>query len=232
MRIRTFFLTGIFFILLTHKKKFYFLFLHLQAFFISQTFNFFNLGTPAEIFFWQKKFLKAKRLYMGIIFKTFILPTYHLFFMGERVGFNIKQGNETSLIYRQQWMEDPKIVVSKTWDTLLTRQKYVDGKFQTVKGEVDQGDVALRGDLDIGRAFAALVYSNYEPPFESIEKDIHCDINDHGLVTIDISDYKNWVITQTEIDYDYESGSSEGETKIIGYMTEKGYKEIVGYDDL
>lgn len=169
---------------------------------------------------------------MGIIFKTFILPTYHLFFMGERIGFNIKVGSDKSQIYRQHWMRNPVLVVTKTWDTLLTTKRYVNGKFKKVKGEVDGGNVALRGDLDIGRAFAALVYSNYEPPFESIEKDIHCDINDHGLVTIDISDYKNWVITQTEIDYDYESGSSEGETKVIGYMTEKGYEEIVGYDDL
>jgi hypothetical protein len=130
-------------------------------------------------------------------------------------------------------MSDPRIVTTKTWNTLLTKKDYVNGKFKTVKGKVDDGDVALRGDLDIGRAFAALIYSNYEPPFESIRNTIQCDINDHGLITIDITNYKNWVITQTDINYDFESNvSSEGETKIIGYMTERGYKEIVGYDEL
>ena len=151
--------------------------------------------------------------------------------MGERIGFRIKDENNMSQIYRQQWMSDPSVVVTNTWNTLLTKKEY-GHEIKTVKGKVDDGDVALRGDLDIGRAFAALVYSNYEPPFESIRNTIQCDINDHGLITIDITDYKNWVITQTEIDYDYEKGSSEGETKIIGYMTERGYKEIVGYDEL
>lgn len=153
--------------------------------------------------------------------------------MGERIGFNIKEGNETSQIYRQQWMSDPRQVVTKTWNTLLTTRRYVNGKYKAVKGKVDEGDVAIRSDLNIGRAFASLVYSNYQPPFESIQKNIQCDINDHGLITIDITDYKNWIITQTDIDYDFETNtSSEGETKIIGYMTEKGYEEIVSYNNL
>jgi hypothetical protein len=157
--------------------------------------------------------------------------------MGERIGFRIKDGDKTSQIYRQQWMSDPNEVVTKTWNTLLSKRKYnwkaKPLTFKIELGKVDDGDIAIRQDLDIGRAFAALVYSNYEPPFESIRDTIQCDINDHGLITIDITNYKNWVITQTDINYDFESNiSSEGETRIIGYMTEKGYEEIVNYDEL
>jgi hypothetical protein len=157
--------------------------------------------------------------------------------MGERIGFRIKDGDKTSQIYRQQWMSDPNEVVTKTWNTLLSKKKYnweaEPLTFKIELGKVDDGDVALRTDLDIGRAFAALVYSNYNPPFESIQEDIQCDINDHGLITIDITNYKNWVITQTEIDYNFEKNLSyEGETRIIGYMTEKGYEEKVNYDEL
>jgi len=72
MRIRTLFFHGHFFILLAHKKKFYFLFLHLQAFFISQNFNFLIQALKPGIFFAKKKLLRAKRLYMGNLIETFI----------------------------------------------------------------------------------------------------------------------------------------------------------------
>jgi hypothetical protein len=68
-----------FFILLAHKKKLYFLFLNLQAFFISQNFNFLIQALKLGNFFGKKTFLKAKRLYMGSLIEAFILPTHQMF---------------------------------------------------------------------------------------------------------------------------------------------------------
>lgn len=159
--------------------------------------------------------------------------------MGERIGFRVKDKNGVSAIFRQQFMSAPQEVVENTWNTLLSHKTFVDkdySKLQLVHGKVGDGMLALRNDLDIGRAFAALVYSNYEPPFNSIESDVNCDITDHGLVEIDVSDYKHWKVYHYEVDwhdnFDVPSTLDEDSKTLYAEMTEKGYKQLAKLETL
>lgn len=136
--------------------------------------------------------------------------------MGERIGYRIRDKDGVSDILRKQWMEDPRLVTQNTWDMLLNGDK------------VGSGMCALRDDLEIGRGFAALVASNYNAPFDSIEKDIHCDISDHGLIEIDVSQYDNWKIYHIPVNWD-ESGSSEEDRSLIAEMSDRGYMATVDF---
>ncbi len=153
--------------------------------------------------------------------------------MGERIGFRVKDKDGVSAIFRQQFMSAPQEVVENTWNTLLSTRRFTDKDYthlEQVILKVGDGSVALREDLDISRAFAALVYSNYEPPFNSIEQNIHCDINDHGLVEIDISDYKHWKVFHYDIDYHADADPSnelnENSKVLYAEMTEKGFVKV------
>ncbi len=130
--------------------------------------------------------------------------------MGERIGYRIRDKDGVSDILRKQWMEDPTIVTVRTWETLLAGEK------------VGSGMCALRDDLDTGRGFAALVYSNYNAPFDSIEKNVHCDITDHGLIEIDVSKYDNWKIFHIPISWSENESREEGRY-LIANMSERGY---------
>jgi hypothetical protein len=74
--------------------------------------------------------------------------------MGSRVGYRVRcaKGAQNELIgekvvspiLRQQWIGGIKLGVKKMWETL--------------GGKPGDGGQALRGDLDISRGFAAMVY--------------------------------------------------------------------------
>lgn len=126
--------------------------------------------------------------------------------MGDRAGYRFVSKKEVSPIYRVQWMKSINGVVQNTWDTLC------DGK------PIDDGSCALRTDLGIGRAFAACIYSNYTPPFESIENITDCDISDEGLFEIDISNYKKWVVYHYDVSFEDGKLSNKKE---IGFIDGK-----------
>ena len=140
--------------------------------------------------------------------------------MGERIGYRTRDKNGTSQIIRKQWMKNVQEVVTETWNTL--------------GGNPDNGMQAIRNDLENDRAFAALVSVVYDPPFDSIHDNVQCDISDHGLVEIDVTDYKNWNIYHYEVDWDKDAGESlnEGSKKLYGRMNTKGWKHIKKLDTL
>ena len=137
--------------------------------------------------------------------------------VGERIGFCVRDETGRSQIFRQQWMTEPETAVMNTWNTLGGTTS------------IGSGGQALRADLDIGRAFAALVYSNYLPPFNSIQDTINCDINDHGLVEIDITQWDSWKIYHIPILYHPEDNSStEAEKYLYATMSKNGFVKTNG----
>ena len=146
--------------------------------------------------------------------------------MGERIGYCVRDPNGRSPIFRKQWMIEPETVVKLTWDKLLTTMSFEGDEFKEVKRNVGDGSIALREDLTKSRAFAALVNTIYSPPFDSIHTDINCDINDHGLIEIDVSEYNNWKIYHIPIPYNEDD--KEGDKVLYATMSEAGFKQ---YED-
>jgi hypothetical protein len=152
--------------------------------------------------------------------------------MGSRIGYCVKDKEGRSPIFRKQWASSIKEAVINMWNNL--------------GGIVDDGCQAIRSDLSKERGFASLCYSIYQPPFNSIEPDSNCDIGDNGLIEIDISNYKNWIIYHIEIgNYDelrrkykdFEKNYKKYKTKVnwtkeckktkIAQMNEKGFKWLI-----
>jgi len=149
--------------------------------------------------------------------------------MGSRIGYCVESNKKRSSILRSQNpLGSIEVMVKKTWDTLLSKREYSDNynTWKYVQGNIDDGNVALRDDLDIDRAFASLVYSNYEPPFTSIHENTGCDIHNNGLIIIDCTDYKNWVIYQTDVVFNYDDSTEPPKTiskKKIARMDSLGF---------
>lgn len=133
--------------------------------------------------------------------------------MGSRIGYRVKHDTEHSDILRKQWVGSLKEGVYKMWTTL--------------GGTPGDGGQAIRHDLDIGRGFAAMVVSFYEPPFNSIEKDTRCDIADNGLIEVDISDYQAWKVYHIGIGYLGEDDGKEGKRTQIATMDKLGFTWII-----
>ena len=108
--------------------------------------------------------------------------------MGNRAGYRIREGDKVSHLIRKQWQyDDLRWVVTSVAQTLLQTCNGI--------GDVGDGSVALRHDLDIGRLTAALYSVAYEPPFDSIRTDpLTCDISDNGLHEIELVDWNHWKI--------------------------------------
>lgn len=136
--------------------------------------------------------------------------------MGSRIGFRVIQKDEKSQVFRQQWNGGVEKTIIKTWEALIAGKTLLDGM------------QAIRDDLDIGRAFCALVASNYQPPFESIEKDTHCDISDNGLIEIDISNFKEWKIFHYKVDW--ETGVLSDKTHVAD-MSINGFAWLVNPEE-
>lgn len=131
--------------------------------------------------------------------------------MGSRIGFCTEdKSKERSPIFRQQWKCSIEEAVSQMWKTL--------------GGKPDDGGQAIRDDLENGRAFAALVRSIYTPPFESIQLTTNCDISDNGLITIDITDYKHWIVYHEEVEW--ETGKTF-DKQPIAEMSINGFKWLI-----
>jgi hypothetical protein len=132
--------------------------------------------------------------------------------MGSRIGFRVIQKEDKSQIFRQQWNGGVEETIRNTWLTLSAGKTLLDGM------------QAIRDDLDIGRAFCALIASNYHAPFESIEKDTKCDISDNGLIEIDINDFKEWKVFHYRVDW---SSGNLSEKTHVAKMSSKGFKWFV-----
>jgi len=133
--------------------------------------------------------------------------------MGSRIGFCVRDANKRSGILRQQWASSIKEGTEKMWTTL--------------GGNPGDGGQAIRHDLDISRGFAALVYSIYQPPFNSIQDSTLCDIANNGLIEIDISDYKDWKIYHIKIGWKGEEEGKEEKKTLIATMNKDGFKWVV-----
>jgi hypothetical protein len=138
--------------------------------------------------------------------------------MGSRIGWRVIKGEEKSDILRQQWKSSLSKGLEGMWANLS------DGK------PVGDGSGAIRDDLDCSRAFAALVAAVYSKPYNSIEKDINCDIDNNGLVEIDIEDFKCWKVyiqdlgVQTQIgDWDW---GALGQRHLVAQMSPKGFEYL------
>lgn len=153
--------------------------------------------------------------------------------MGSRIGYRIsqkvkykengkeKEKVEVSQILRKQWATSIVELTENTWKTLLGNKK------------INDGSIALRHDLNIGRTCAAMVFRNYEPPFHSLESTTNCDIGDNGLIEIDITKYDSWVIYHYKVDW--ETGTLGRKHKIakmdIGgfeWLISDGTRENIG----
>lgn len=108
--------------------------------------------------------------------------------MGDRAGYRIREGDEVSNLIRKQWqISDIKELVSDIAETLLHDYN--------MQGKINDGFVALRHDLDIGRLTAALYHAVYDQPFDSIETDpVTCDISDNGLYEIELVEWNHWKV--------------------------------------
>lgn len=153
--------------------------------------------------------------------------------MGSRIGYCVVSNGERSPIFRMQWKTSIEELVKDTWKMLLTRRKYNWEKSNPFEGyeqgKINDGDVAIRDDLDQGRAFAAMVRVGYEPPFHSIQSSIWCDINDNGLIEVDVTNYKKWTIRHIDIHYK-KDGDKEGKITRIATMSEDGFKWLISQD--
>jgi len=136
--------------------------------------------------------------------------------VGSRIGYCVRKANKRSQIFRKQWKQSISFVVQNMWDLLSLKKKELGGM------------QAIRDDLGIERAFAALVVSAYTPPFDSIEEDTGCDITDNGLITIDISDYKDWKIYHSDVDF---YGELVNET-LIAKISVNGFRWLVSQKEL
>lgn len=123
--------------------------------------------------------------------------------MGERCGYRVKEGNIVSDILRKQWWiggdeESIKKMVKNIASILLSNGLGLYGGDE--KSIINGGFVALRHDLDIGRLTAAMFASLYKAPFDSIEKDINCDISDNGLFEIELVKWNYWKINHYPVE--------------------------------
>lgn len=75
--------------------------------------------------------------------------------------------------------------------------------------KINDGSLALRYDLHYDRLFPAMIVALYQAPFNSIETDINCDINNHGIYEIELETWNHWKVNH----YDVISTIVEGETK-------------------
>jgi hypothetical protein len=109
--------------------------------------------------------------------------------MGERAGYRIKVGEKTSWICRKQWYLGGS-------ESVLARmaKEVAENLLGSDEAKINDGGVALRDDLDMGRMFSALTKVICEDMFESINPDIKCDIGDHGLFEIEMVKWNKWNI--------------------------------------
>jgi hypothetical protein len=139
--------------------------------------------------------------------------------MGERAGYRIREDNVVSDICRKQWYLGGD---KHSLEYLVTEvaKKVTGGGYGKVDAKIGGGMVALRDDLGLNRLFPALVKTICEGGFDSIEKDINCDISDHGLFEIEIKEWNVWMINHYGINWknykNYWKDYSIGDKTILG----------------
>ena len=132
--------------------------------------------------------------------------------MGSRIGYRVICNKNQSDILRQQWATGIEEGIQKMWNLLADGRKVYDGS------------KAIRDDLDIARGFASLVVAFYHAPFDSIEKDEDCDIDDNGLIVVDISQFDRWRIIHTPSGTHIANMDKEG----FKWFIDKGIMDSLG----
>lgn len=134
--------------------------------------------------------------------------------MGERAGYRLiapdwpKLGEmsgtvRASAIYRMQWFlgNDPEALQQVTL-ALVNRLTRNAGE------KVGSGSGALRGDLMYDRLwpnFIIALSTLRDSPFHSVHDTVNCDISDHGLFTLRVLHWSEWVWEWNAIKANWES---------------------------
>lgn len=106
---------------------------------------------------------------------------------------------KTSAIYRMQWYlgDDPQTI---EYITLSLVNRLTDN----TRNPVGSGMGALRADLKFDRLWPNFLITLGElnrSPFNSLHEKTTCDINDHGLFTLRVNNWKNWVWEWNNVDW-------------------------------
>jgi hypothetical protein len=117
---------------------------------------------------------------------------------------------KTSPIYRMQWYlgDDPGTLQHAT----LALVNRLTGN---AREQVGSGLGALRGDLKYDRLWPNFLITLgilNGSPYNSIHEDVNCDISDHGLFTLRVVEWKDWMWEWNDVKANWEEGS----TKIHG----------------
>jgi hypothetical protein len=159
--------------------------------------------------------------------------------MGSRIGIQIVQldksksqdgstdisGFRRSPILRQQWKSSIEMGVVKMWE-------WLSGKTPS------DGSSAIRDDLGVERATVAMVNAFASKPFDELYdigalKDdgfnFNIDINDNGLIEIDITNHAEWDVFQRDIGEmtqcgETDWGSPSPHRKLMAVMSSKGFE--------
>ena len=114
------------------------------------------------------------------------------------IGYRIRDGATVSNLLRKQYANDDIETIVRD----IARKLCEDTRFShTREYPIGSGMAALRGDLIIGRLTAAMYAVVYTAPFDHIEPDIQCDIDDCGLYEIEIIDWNHWWVWWYPIRY-------------------------------
>jgi hypothetical protein len=55
--------------------------------------------------------------------------------------------------------------------------------------------------LNLERLTAAMYRATYNPPFDTIENDLECDIHDHGLYELELLRWNWWAVNHYELSW-------------------------------
>jgi hypothetical protein len=120
--------------------------------------------------------------------------------MGERAGYRVRVGKEISPLLRKQWF------VGDERDTIRKLMKKVSITLSKTFGDktavANDGGIALRSDLDIGRLTMAFFDVLYDPPFDSLEFGTNCDISDHGIYELEMIKWDKWIFSNYPVEFE------------------------------
>lgn len=124
--------------------------------------------------------------------------------MGERAGYRVSSNGKSLFMLRKQWYEGSSHkeltdLIIKVASCLMTDQFSLGRPVL-----INDGTVALRDDLRIGRLSMALLSALSDPPFNEVVEadDIHCDINDHGIYEIELVEWNKWYLNNYPVLYE------------------------------
>lgn len=120
--------------------------------------------------------------------------------MGERAGYRVAEITRSgkrveSWVARKQWYLGGSKAELEKWVKDVARVLMSTSASGLLgKAQINDGSVALRHDLGIGRLYHALIQATLGSGFESLHPTIQCDIDDHGLFEIEMIKWNEWAI--------------------------------------